>query len=347
MPSDTPELQCRNQECRVAETVKCVEGLALDKCPHFGRVPSASGESTTVEESAATAPVVYEVSLEKADQLDTQGASAILRASPAHLIAIIGPTSSGKTSLIASLCDLFQRGSVEHTSFARSRTFFAFERACHHSRAASLRNVPQMEHTDLGSGVGFYHFAMRDDRTPELVNVLFADRSGEDYRSAADDPSNAAGFVELNRANCITILVTGEQLLDVGRRHNVKQEIVMILQGIIDAAVTSPTQRLALVLTKLDLVRQADDSVRARVERDFGAIVRQVETLFGSRFSEIRSFQIAAAPATTILSHGYGVPDVLQFWTTPWSPAPTQRIHLPRAIRAMSRFGTLEPGEGS
>lgn len=346
MPADTTALQCRNQECRVSETEKCVEGLALDKCPHFGHTPSTVAEPITSEENTASA-VLYEVSLEKADRLDIQGASAVLRAAPTHLIAIIGPTSSGKTSLIASLCDLFQQGPVGDTNFARSRTFFAFEEACHHSRAASLRNVPQMEHTNLGSGVGFYHFTLRDSRAPELVNVLFADRSGEDYRSAADDPSNASDFVELKRANCITILVTGEHLLDVGRRHNVRQEIVMILQGIIDAGVTNPTQRVALVLTKLDLIRQTDDSARARVERDFDAIMRQVETLFGSLFTEIRSFKIAAAPATTILSHGYGVSDVLHYWITPWSPAPGQRIQLPRAKRAMSRFGMSEPGAGS
>jgi energy-coupling factor transporter ATP-binding protein EcfA2 len=339
-------LQCRNQECRVSETGKCVEGLALDKCPHFGLAPSTVAEPTTSEENAAVA-VLYEVSLEKADRLDIQGASAVLRAAPTHLIAIIGPTSSGKTSLIASLCDLFQQGRVGDISFARSRTFFAFEEACHHSRAASLRNVPQMEHTTLGSGVGFYHLALRDGGTPDLVNVLFADRSGEDYRSAADDPSNAASFVEVRRADCITILVTGEGLLDIALRHNVRQDIVMILQGLIDGGVTSLTQRVALVLTKLDLIQRADGVARARAERDFDDIVARVEALFGSLFAEIRSFKIAAAPATAVLSHGYGVSDVLHFWIAPWSPSLARDMRLPRAKRAMSRFGILEPGAES
>jgi hypothetical protein len=346
MPAETTVLQCQNQECRVSETGKCVEGLALDKCPHFGLSPSIAAESTTPIEDT-TASVLHEVSLEKADQLDLQGASAVLGSAATHLIAIIGPSFSGKTSLIASLCDLFQQGRVGGISFARSRTFFAFERACHHSRAASLRKTPQTEHTNLGSGVGFYHLALRDGRTPDLVNVLFADRPGEDYRSAADDPSNAASFAEVRRADCITVLVTGERLLDVGLRHNVRQDIIMILQGLIDGGVTNPTQRVALVLTKLDLIHSAEDAARTRAERDFDEVVTRVDDLFGSLFAEIRTFKVAAAPVTTVLSHGHGVSDLLQYWVTPWSALPTTNRLLPRAKRAMSRFGVLEPGVGA
>jgi hypothetical protein len=343
MPAEATVLQCGNQECRVSETGKCVEGLALDKCPHFGLSPSDVAESTTSQEELPPA-VLHEVSLEKADRLDLRGASAVLGSAATHLIAIIGPSFSGKTSLIASLCDLFQQGRVGGISFARSQTFFAFERACHHSRAASLRKTPQTEHTNLGSGVGFYHLALRDRRTPDLVNVLFADRPGEDYRSAADDPSNAESFAEVRRADCVTVLVSGERLLGVGPRHNVRQDIIMILQGLIDGGVTNPKQRVALVLTKLDLIHSAEDAARTRAERDFDGIVTRVKELFGSSFAEIQTFKVAAAPVTTVLSHGHGVSDLLQFWVTPWSSPQTSNMPLPRAKRAMSRFGVLEAG---
>ena len=39
------EITCSNLECRVAETGKCVEGLELSACPHYGREPDPNSVS--------------------------------------------------------------------------------------------------------------------------------------------------------------------------------------------------------------------------------------------------------------------------------------------------------------
>jgi hypothetical protein len=128
--------------------------------------------------------------------------------------------------MIASLCDLFQQGKVGSLQFAGSRTLFAFEQACHHARAASRRTSPESEHTSLASGLGFYHLAMRKAASSNILHLLLADRSGEDYRSAADDPSISGEFVEIRRADTVAVLVNGELLLDLKARHNVRHEII-------------------------------------------------------------------------------------------------------------------------
>ena len=338
MSADTVEIQCGNSECRVAETGKCVEGLALDKCPHILRSlaapENASPNSVDAETKSKTEP---DLQLPKAETLEVSEATAILRAAPSRLIAIVGPTSSGKTSLIASVSNLFQKGPVEDLSFARSRTMFAFEQACHHARAASRRNTPQTEHTHRGSGVAFYHLGIV--RNGNFVQLLLADRPGEDYREVADDPTNASEFVEIRRADSILIMVNGEQLLDMTARHNVRNDTLMILQGLKDGDVLTGSQRLAVVLTKLDVIQSASSADHDRAQRDFDGIVNLIKARFNSVFSEILPFKIAASPATDILPYAYGSDELLQFWIET-QPASEPKL-LPKndSVRAMGRFG--------
>lgn len=342
MSTESAEIQCANSECRVSQTGKCVEGFALDKCPHIARAgASAQPVADNKIEAADSTP---DISLAKSERLTLEEASAVMRAAPTRVIGIIGPTYSGKTSLIASLCDLFQLGRVGRFSFARSRTLFAFEQACHHARAVSRRNSPETEHTSLATGLGFYHLSVQHAAGLKTTHLLFADRSGEDYGSVADNPRVATTFAEVRRADVITILVNGELLLDQSARHNVRHEILMILQGLLNGGVLSRNQRLAVVLTKLDLIQSASTADRGRTERDFDSLVKHIELNFAGVFHEIRFFQIAAQPETDILGHGYGILELLTFWSEPSLPGPLEQSLMPRAARAMGRFGMVDSG---
>ncbi|WP_413038547.1 TRAFAC clade GTPase domain-containing protein, partial [Pseudomonas coronafaciens] len=129
---------CANPECRVAETGRCVEGLVVDACSHYGAEADDQGDGNPdVIEVELEDEGVYGVSLPHAESLDLEEGSQALRASNARVIAVIGPSDSGKTSLIAGLYDLFQSGLVGKVKFARSKTLHAFERLCHDARAVS------------------------------------------------------------------------------------------------------------------------------------------------------------------------------------------------------------------
>ena len=339
MSTEAIEITCGNSECRVAQTGKCVEGLAFDKCPHIARIADTVN-TAAVEDGAlvAASPLpVAELQLPKSERLDAAEATALMRTAPSRLIAIVGPTSSGKTSLIASLCNLFQKGAVEHLAFGRCKTFFAFEQACHHARAASRRSTPQTEHTHLGSGVGFYHLGLVSEG--KLIQLFLSDRPGEDYRSVADDPDNASDFTEIKRADSIIIMVNGELLLDLTLRHNARTDTLMILQGLKDGEVLSASQRLAIVLTKLDAIQTADPAVRDRALRDFDGIVNMIRARFDSTFQEILPFRIAASPKTEVLPYAFGSDELLKFWVEPLAATePKLEVGLPSA-RFIGRFG--------
>ena len=335
--NDNVDVICANPDCRIAETGKCVEGIETGKCPHFGHAPVDVSEADSENSETSEG-----VSLPAADTLAVADAAGLLRSGDTRIIAVIGPSDAGKTSLIASLYDLFQEGPVSEIEYARSYTLHAFELACHDARAASRRNVPHISRTPRGE-VRFYHLDLGGGPAGSAITLAMADRAGEEYRSAADDASIVTAFPEVCRADSLTVLVDGERLLDAGARHNLRSEIMMILQAFVDGGAVQPGQRLALVLTKMDLVQASPN--QARAEGDFAGLNANIERLFGHVFPFIQAFKVAASPKGDAMQRGMGVPDLLTFWLQPAVPAPTSppaRLAFARAIARLRPLDELE-----
>jgi len=269
-------------------------------------------------------------------------AAKLLRAGEARLIAIIGPTDAGKTSLIAGLYDLFQNGSVAGFDFAGSLSLREFEHICHDARAASRRGTPHINRTTRGE-VKFYHLHVGSGEAHDDLALVLGDRAGEEYRSAMDDVSVVAGFAEIVRADALTVLVDGERLLDIGARHNLRSEIIMILRALIEGGAITSLPRIAVVLTKLDLVRQSPEQERALA--DFANLVETIAQTYSGTFAEVASFTIAASPKNDILPRGAGIPDLLTFWLSKTPPRPTAPADRLPASRVFARLDALEKAE--
>ena len=330
--NDETTVICANADCAVAEDGRCIEGFELSACPHYGREPEVAPEPDVRNERSS-------VDLPGAETLSTSDASMLLRRGDARVIAIIGPGDSGKTSLIASLYELFQEGRVSDIGYARSRSLHAFERACHHARAVSRRNTPHIYRTPLG-GVSFYHLDLSGGPAGVRLALVLGDRAGEDYLSVADDVSVARTLPEVMRADSITVLVDGERLLNSGDRHNLRSEIVMTLQGLVDGGALGNVGPLALVLTKMDLIRES--SMEARVDADFMALENNIRQNFGSVFSRIRVFETAASPKTNKMGRGTGVPALLIFWLESSVPMDTELRTRPVFARAFARVAPID-----
>jgi len=329
--------QCSNLACRVAETGKCVEGLTFDVCSHYGRPPEALDSSNG--DTGVRPRKSDSVLLPAATLLSESTAAEILRAGDSRVIAVVGPTDAGKTSLIAGVYDLFQQGPTNATHFARSQSLHAFEQACHDARAASMRAEPHINRTPIG-GVTFYHLEIGHHSCfGRHLSLLLADRAGEEYRLAADDPALSAGYSEVVRADTLTVLVDGHRLLDSGARHNVRSEVELILQALIDGEACQSSQRIALVLTKLDEVASSQHGARAQA--DYAALLASVRRLYGNAFSAIEPFQTAASPKSNIVPRGAGLEELISFWLGSGSQPPpgkgTQQPYLgDRAIARMT-----------
>lgn len=304
---------CGNPECKVAEAGRCLEGLSLDTCPTYGREQTAAEKIV----SEKTGPEVEKlIGLRPATQLKLNRASDLLGRHSGRVVAIVGPRDAGKTSLIASVFDLFQGGPVADLLFAESQTLHAFELACHDSRTVSRRNTPVQERTAHGE-VNFYHLDTVNMQNADRVTLLLGDRAGEDYRTAANDLSQAGPFPEVARADTVTVLVDGGRLLDDKTRHNTRNEIKMMIRALVDGGFLKRTPRVVFALTKLDLIRASE--LKDRAFLDFDAVVGGASPILLPHVDSIESVHIAAASADTITPRGTGVTELLTNWVRPIS----------------------------
>lgn len=311
MNSPSQVVQCSNPDCKIAETGTCVEGLDRSACGNFGRPLRAFEDAPETEDDAARAIV----SLPHADRLNLNEARDLLPQARGYVIAIVGPHDSGKTSLIASIYDQLQDGPIASIAFRSSKTLHAFEKACHDARVASQRGTPHSERTKRGE-VRFFHLGLFDS---EPLNLLLGDRAGEEYREAGDDTTLAIEFIEVKRADVVTLLVDGKRLAHDNHRHNAREEMLLILQAFNDAEIVSGGARLAIVLTKIDAVRASPNA--KRVESDLATVVARLNAHFADCFAKIEVFCVAASPTEPGVDRGTGIPELLRFWLEPVSPA--------------------------
>ncbi|MDE0434385.1 MAG: hypothetical protein OXH92_10290, partial [Bryobacterales bacterium] len=234
---------------------------------------------------------------------------------------------------------LFQVGPVAKIRFARSQTLHAFEQTCHDARAASRRAEPHTYRTPRGE-VRFYHLDLGGAPLGHRLAIVLGDRAGEEYQGAADDASIAMAFPEVRRADSLTVLVDGNRLIDSGARHNLRSEILMMLQGLVDGGAVQAGQRLALVLTKIDVVNKSPHMARA--EKNFISLKERIQQLFDHVFFVIQPFKIAAAPKTNAVPRGTGVPELLTFWLEPAPPMDVSLPVRPEFVRAFARIVPLD-----
>lgn len=335
---DAP-VQCSNSECKVATEGRCIEGIAdLQACTHYGKALVIVDRP--ISPSAANA--VPGVRLPGAEALTRAEAQGMLRNQPCNVISLVGPHDSGKTSLIAGAFDLFQRGPVGGYAFAGSRTLHSFELACHDTRRASQREKAKMERTQTGDAT-YFHLDLVPPGCAGKRAALLANRSGEDYMDAQSDLSLADDFVELHRADVVTLLADGERLLDLGMRHQVRDDVCLTLRAFQEAGATRPWQRLAVVLTKLDAVLE-QTAQSERTLQFFESIVKDVRSQFAQHFVEIQAFRVAASPQSASAARGEGMVGLLGYWMS--APARLQPSNVPAVTPpAVRSFGRLRPLE--
>lgn len=307
----------------------------MSECPQYGREPEEQDASPVASEE----PHPRSESLPSGDVLSIERAASLLVERESRVITIIGPRETGKTSLVAGLYDLFQTGPIGEISFARSRTLQAFEMACHDARQASRRKTPHMGRTPRGE-VRFYHLDLKGGMANSGLTLLIADRSGEEYSDVADDIAAAADLVEVRRADSITFLIDGARLLDAGLRHNIKTDVAMIMQGLVESGTLCGDKRIALVLTKLDLICKSEHV--ARVDEDFDGLCSHLAEIMEGRIGRLEKFRIAASPEDGAIKRGTGIDGLLNFWLEDESVAEVILQDVGRPKRAMARIKPLD-----
>ena len=312
------KLTCSNPDCEVAVNGSCLEGHdPVQSCPHFGQPTTKTAElnisngSPDVPEE--TEPEHPNVRLPQGEPLSQLEVDAQLLQRPGRLVAIIGDTSSGKSTLLCSLYDRFQRGGFADRSFVASTTLNAFEKLTHLSRAISGAQIPDTERTYVSERLQYYHLALaKSDGLRHRADLFMSDRAGETYRSAMHRPEEFNLLPELTASRIVTVLIDGARLAQQEEQHEVLGSARRMVRAMVDANALSNTQHLQLVLTKRDEVERSGNT--EAIVACLTSLVTRLQSDFGSRLATIDFFQTAARDPNGAFEPAHGCDALLTAW---------------------------------
>ena len=204
---------CAQVDCPIKINGLCLEGLNAQDCTFAYILPEEydTNEDTNLNKRINDADFI---SIYSGDELLEEELTSISYKYRTRLILIMGEPNSGKTTLIASLFDLFQKGGYGGYIFAGSRTQLGFEKRCHLARLSSGRLIPDTERT-RSNDFHFLHLAVKNEKAKSSIeHLLFADISGEQFRLARDYDEEMKRLNILNRADVIFCIADGALLVE-------------------------------------------------------------------------------------------------------------------------------------
>jgi len=208
------------------------------------------------------------------EPLTPEEASRLLARAPGRLVVFIGERGAGKTSICAELYER-QRYAGSDALFAGSWTLLAFERLAHQRRFGGAPLPDAREEIDP-HGREILHLALSGGEEP--LHLLLADLPGELVRRLADNQISAEEVPWLNRADKLVLMVDGARLRDPTVRSFTLTRVRQIAERISSAGIPKPGVRVALLVSKWDLVG-ADPAAAAYWAPREAELVEDLRTL--------------------------------------------------------------------
>lgn len=268
--------------------------------------PPAAAEPTAAIDSVF-------VNLPLGKPLGEAEASDVLRGSGAPIVVLAGAVKSGKTTLLASLHDSFQRTPFAGYLGAGSRTLIGFEERCFDSRAASGGETPVTQRTKLEEGILFYHMKVRkEDLKCPIKELLLADMSGEHYEGALDSAAALRSLTIVRRADHFVHLVDGSKLASKESSAHTRTNALMLMRRCFEEEMLDPDAKVDILLTKWDLVLARSGEKKAE---EILRSAREAFSTFEKSVGRLRVTVIAARPHyKSALQPGYGLDNLVQCW---------------------------------
>ena len=310
---------CNNPDCKVSETGNCMDGISpLSSCPNIDfngseidtPTENLSSKPDAVQHFEATneenALSTQRVTIDAGSTLDFEEASKVLRKFGSKVIACVGPSHVGKTTLLASMYEYINRNSIAPYSFAASKTLYSFEEICYLARATSGKNIAHTPRTPRTGKASFYHLAFNNKGSRE--DLLFADRAGEEYAAILVDSDECQNLVEIKRCDIFLLLVDAAKLSSSGR-HVTKRKIIQSVQILHDEHMITAGTHIILVMTCYDKTTPENRSV---ADNTLCSIRTKLDDILSDISVSIEKHIVAARPDTLDeFNAGHGVKELL------------------------------------
>ena len=274
--------------------------------------------------------------LPSSDVMYASDLADLLRAQRARIVALVGEQRAGKTTLLASLYQLYCRGPFADQRFAGSRTLTAFAKRAHLSLLSSGRAVPTTPRTSRNDPVGFFHLMLRPLSGGELQHLVISDRSGEAFEAARVDTSFVSELREVRQASRVCFLLDGERLLASDQRAGYTRRFKQMIRALSDNDALRSGVPVEVLTTKVDKLMVAPDSADlfARLaEYELGLVED-----FGACAVKITCHQICALPRSDYSVGVVGLEEMIRRWIAPREVPDITPGPVPDAVRHIDRI---------
>ena len=267
------------------------------------------------EESAAIEPEVEEsVRLLRGAALNESELLCLSASRPTRLVVLAGSSASGKTTLISSIYERFQKGPLSGLCFGGSLTLVGFEERCFLARSSSGNASPDTPHTPRQDGFQYLHLDVRPlADLSSRRDLVFADVTGEMYMEAKDSAEACRQLTILGRANCIWLLMDGAALANVKTRQACLQETRRLLRRLLEEEMIGVDTALELVYSKWDEVEASHTEDLSLAIQNFD---EQLQQTVAPQLLSLRIHRTAASPKKNPnLGVGWGVESLIDACT--------------------------------
>ena len=312
----TAKVECKQVGCTASTDGKCLEGLDIKSCPHCSIIEEQNIDETIVNTIPQSNTIISNeelfIDVHSGDVMDLNETIVVTSSSLTRLLILAGLPDYGKTTLLASLFELFQRNkSFANYCFSGSRTLIGFEKICHLSRIASERETADTYRT-TNIVPKFLHISVKKEDTD--VNILFTDISGEYFRDYLSVSSEECKRFEVaKRADHFVLFIDSDLLSNINERQNAKTSSLNILRSLTDTEMLHPSTYIQVLFSKWDLLldKQDNEDHIKFIETVKDEILRK----YSKYFTHISFHNIASRPShPNNLQFGYGIDELLQIW---------------------------------
>jgi len=243
--------------------------------------------------------------------------SMVMKKKPTKLIILAGPANSGKTTLLATLNDTFQKGPLSDYLFAGSRTLPGFERRSHLSRMVSgnLESTTERTKIVLPSDISFLHIDLYSVSTETIISYLISDISGENFKQMRDSSEECLQYSIIKRADHFSLFFDCKELVDNENRNEAKMNGLLLLRSCVEAGILNGSNFIEIVFSKWDFIANSEDQEKIQHLEFIESIKREINKRFSQKLPNISFINIACRPQSEILNDGYGLNDIVEQWT--------------------------------
>ncbi len=250
------EATCTRANCTVAQTGICLlNHKSPAECPEVRQLLAADAVTKILEDGLK--PLVQPLEraqLPASHALTLEKAAAIMTRRYCHVIGIVGSPDAGKTASIASLYLLLSGARLRDLEFADSKSLMALDEISRGARRWNQGEPPEemTAHTVQtdARAAGLLHIRLLSRASGRRVDLLLPDLPGE-WSTSLIDTNRVDRFDFLKSADCIWVMVDGQQLRDSSTRRLAAHRTILLIKRLYEFL--SPAKpRIKLVLTRRD-----------------------------------------------------------------------------------------------